>query len=293
MRLRTSFRKAAETEQPLITPAAHDAFTARMIERAGFKAVAIGGSTMLAARYALPDLGLAALGEMVDGARDIVGATSLPVIMDGDDGYGDVKSVVRLIRAYEELGIGAVVLEDQVREVKQSGNNNARGVAPVALMQQKLRAAVSVREDRDFMIIARCDAYVIEGVDGAMRRCEQYLNAGVDGVYIPGIRDAEELKRVGATFRGTYQIVDMVEGKPTWLTPRELFALGYSQVVYPAHVMLRSMVAIESALSGLRAFVDGKAPLTLLPDIDATRAVFREVVCESAWTSYESKFRQS
>jgi 2-methylisocitrate lyase-like PEP mutase family enzyme len=289
---RASFRKVA-AGQPFVTPTAHDAFTARMIERAGFKGIAIGGSTMLAARYALPDLGLAALGEMIDGARDILGATSLPIIMDGDDGYGDVKSVVRMVRAYEELGVGAVVLEDQVREVKRSGNNNAKSVAAVDLIRQKLRAALSAREDRDLMVIARCDAYGIEGVDGAMRRCDQYLSAGADGVFIPGIRDAEELRRVGASYRGTYQIVDMVEGKPPWLTPRELSALGFSQIVYPAHLMLRSMLAMESALSGLRDFANGNAQFSPLPDVNGTREKFREIVGEAAWTSHEVKFNQS
>jgi 2-methylisocitrate lyase-like PEP mutase family enzyme len=293
MKRRATFRQAAESEKPLVTPAAHDAFTARMIERAGFKAVAIGGSTMLAARHALPDLGLAALGEMLGGAKDILDATSLPVIMDGDDGYGDVKSVVRLIRAYEDLGVGAVVLEDQVREVKQSGNNSARGVAPVELIAQKLRAAVATRDSRDLMIIARCDAYGLEGADGAMGRCEKYLKAGVDGVFIPGIRKAEELQRVGAAFRGSYQLVDMVEGKPPWLTPRELFDMGFNHVVYPAHVMLRAMTAIEQALNGLRAFAEGKAPLALLANVDATRATFRDVVREQAWVGYESRFKQS
>jgi hypothetical protein len=107
-----------------------------------------------------------------------------------------------------------------------------------------------------------------------MRRCERYLKAGADGVFIPGIREAEELRRVGTAFRGTYQIVDMVEGKPPWLTPGELSALGFSQVVYPAHVMLRSMLAIESALSQLRDFVSGKSPFVPLPDVDRTRASF-------------------
>jgi 2-methylisocitrate lyase-like PEP mutase family enzyme len=293
MARRISFRKAAEAEQPFVTPTAHDAFTARMIERAGFKGISIGGSTMLAARYALPDLGLAALGEMVAGARDILAASSLPVIMDGDDGYGDVKSVVRLVRGYEEMGIGAVVLEDQVREVKQAGNNNARSVVPVEVLAHKLRVAVAERDSTEFMVIARCDAYGVEGVDGALRRCERYLKAGADGVFIPGIRNAEELRRVGTAFRGTYQIVDMVEGKPPWLTPGELSALGFSQIVYPAHVMLRSMLAIESALSQLRDFVGGKSPFVPLSDVDRTRASFREIVGEATWTSHETRFGQA
>jgi 2-methylisocitrate lyase-like PEP mutase family enzyme len=292
MRRRATFREAAEAEKPLISPTAHDAFTARMIERAGFKAVAIGGSTMLAARFALPDLGLAALGEMVEGARDIIDATSLPLIMDGDDGYGDVKSVVRMIRAYENLGVGAVVIEDQVREVKQSGNNNARGVAPVESICQKLRAAVASRDSRDLMVIARCDAYGLEGVEGAMRRCEHYLQAGVDGVFIPGVRKAEELRRVGSAFRGTYQLVDMVEGKPPWIDPGELCSMGFNHVVYPAHVMLRSMLAIEQALTGLRAYTQGKAPFAPLPDVESARATFRDAVREQTWVGHETGFKK-
>jgi 2-methylisocitrate lyase-like PEP mutase family enzyme len=88
---KTSIRQLAASEKPLITPLAHDAMSARLIQRAGFKAMAIGGSALLAARYGLPDIGLAALGEMSDGIRDIVEATDLPLMVDGDDGYGDAK----------------------------------------------------------------------------------------------------------------------------------------------------------------------------------------------------------
>src|SRR5882724_12031095 len=137
---RQSLRQLAAGERPLVAVAAHDALSARLIARAGFKAIAIGGSSMLAARYGLPDIGLAALEEMVAGARDILAATSLPVIIDGDDGYGDVKGVAHTIRRYEQIGISGVVLEDQMRESKQPGDDRPQGVVPVATMSGKLRA---------------------------------------------------------------------------------------------------------------------------------------------------------
>jgi 2-methylisocitrate lyase-like PEP mutase family enzyme len=287
MRRRHTIQQALALEKPLITPAAHDALTARMIDRAGFQAMAIGGSSMLAARYGLPDLGLAALGEMLEGARDIIGATDLPLIMDGDDGYGDVKSVVRMIHAYEDLGVGAVVLEDQVRDVKQPGNAQARSVAPVGDVCTKLRAAAAARRDPTLLIVARSDSHGLEGIDGALRRCEQYLKAGADGVFVPGVRSAEDLARIGATFRGTYQMVDMVEGKPPWLHPHELHAMGFSQVVYPAHVILRATLALDRALSELRGFAAGSAELAMLADPAAARTMFREAVREREWAGYE------
>src|SRR5258708_24498803 len=122
-----SLRQVAAEERPLVTPVAHDALTARLIARAGFKAIAIGGSSMLAARYGLPDLGLAALGEMVDGAREIVAATDLPCIIDADDGYGDVKSVRRTMELYQRLGVAGIILEDHARDTKQPGDAKARG----------------------------------------------------------------------------------------------------------------------------------------------------------------------
>ena len=287
---RRSLREAAKKARPLVAPTAQDAFTARIIERAGFSALALGGSTMLAARYALPDLGLAALSEMVETARDILAATALPCIMDGDDGYGDVKSVVRMINIYDELGVGAVVIEDQVREVKQSGNNNARSVAPVELITQKLRAAVATRSDADMMVIARCDAYGVEGLEASLRRCETYLEAGVDGVFIPGVATPEELERVGKTFKGTYQIVDMIESRPTWLKPSELADFGFSQIVYPNFVMLRTMLATSDALEQLHRYATADTEPEILPDFPGARALFRELVREKEWASLEKRF---
>src|SRR5262245_26873506 len=111
-----TLRELHREHQPLVSPLAHDALSARLIERAGFKTFNIGGSAMLAARYALPDLGLAGFAEMLAGIRDIVEASTLPCLVDADDGYGDVKSVVRTIQGFEKMGVSGVLLEDRSEE---------------------------------------------------------------------------------------------------------------------------------------------------------------------------------
>ena len=289
MARRNSLKQVLGSERPLVTPVAHDALSARMIERAGFKAFGIGGSSMLAARHGIPDLGLAALAEMVEGARAMAEATDLPFIMDGDDGYGDVKSVARMIGIYQGLGVGAVVLEDQIRDVKQPGNAQARSVVSVEAHCKKIAAAAGSRTDPELLIVGRCDAHGLEGIDGAMRRCERYLKAGADGVFVPGIRSEEELRRMASAFEGSYQIVDMVEGKPPWLTPTDLAEMGFTQVVYPAHVILRVTLAIEAALNDLKSFAAG-GPFAALPDPVAARAVFEDAVREKHWQAIEQRF---
>src|SRR5215212_3266331 len=115
----SSLRQALAAEYPLVTPLAHDALSARLIEQAGFRAFSIGGSALLAARHAYPDIGLIGLTDMVDGMRDIAAASTLTFIADADDGYGDVKGVARLVAAYEAMGVGGLLLEDQDRDKKQ------------------------------------------------------------------------------------------------------------------------------------------------------------------------------
>ena len=204
-----SLRRLVAEEAPVITPIAHDALAARMIERAGFRAIGIGGSAMLAARYGLPDIGLAALGEMAAGIGDIVAATSLPVMVDGDDGYGDLKAVAHMVEVYLRLGVSGIVLEDQLRGAKQPGDAGAVGVATLEAMTDKLRVAVAGCAGTDVQIIGRCDAYRLEGLDGALRRAERYLEAGAHGLFIPGVTTPAELARLGATFRGAHLMVPL------------------------------------------------------------------------------------
>ena len=228
-----SLRELHREHRPLISPLAHDALSARLIERAGFKTFNIGGSAMLAARHALPDLGLAGFAEMLAGIRDIVEASPLPCLVDADDGYGDVKSVVRTIRAYEVAGVSGVLLEDQSRENKQPGAASARSVVPLEVIEQKLKAAMEARHNSDFVIIGRTDAYGAEGLDAALKRAERLLRLGADGIFVAGLKTPQDYAQVGKAFKGNWNCAAIFEAATTpWLAPAELYSMGFSQVAY-------------------------------------------------------------
>jgi len=285
-------RKLNHSARPLVSPLAHDALSARLIERAGFKTFNIGGNPLLAVRYALPDLGLAALGEMADAIRDIIAATSLPAIVDGDDGYGDVKSVVRLIETYEAMGCAGILLEDQLREGKQPGAATARGVAPLEKFEQKLRAAMDARRDKDFIIIGRTDSFGAVGIDEALRRGEQFLKVGADGVFLAGLKTLADYERVGGAFKGQWNMAAIFQGGTTpFLSPAELHGLGFSQVVYPNLLIGRVVKTIEHGLSRLRDFADGKADAFKDSDSELALKSLSEAVRTGRWGEIESRYQ--
>jgi 2-methylisocitrate lyase-like PEP mutase family enzyme len=283
-----SLRRLIAEEKPLVTLLAHDALTARLIARAGFRSIGIGGSALLAARYGLPDIGLAALGEMAAGIQDIIAATDLPVMVDGDDGYGDVKNVVHMVEVYMRLGVSGIVLEDQVRVAKQPGDSGAVGVIPVYEMVQKLKAAVGASSGTEIQIIARCDAYKPEGLQGAMRRADQYLRAGAHGIFIPGVPTVAGLVDVGKRFCGAHLMIAMFEGRETWLPPAELYAMGFRQVVFPGLLIPRVVHCLDVALQDLRAHVDGKAPMPSFSDATQATTALQEALMLDKWKAISS-----
>lgn len=286
---RTSLRDAMRAERPLVTPLAHDALSARLIERAGFRAFAVGGSALLAARFALPDIGLAALGEMTDGIRDIAAATRVPFLADGDDGYGDVKSVVRTVQAYERLGVGGILIEDQRRERKQPRAEAAKGVSERGEIATKLRAALAARQDPDTMIIGRTDAYGALGLDEALARADEFLRLGVDGVFIAGLKTADDYARVGRTLQGATLSAAVFEGVGTpWLTPAELGAMGFSHVSFPASLLFRAVGTMEQTLRALRRHADGFESMDPAPDSAHNRAVLDDALDVARWNALEA-----
>src|SRR6058998_3169527 len=210
--------------EPLLLPCAYDALSARLIERAGFAAYSVGGYALVGARYGLPDIGLVGFGEMSAGIRDIMAASSLPVLVDCDDGYGDAKNVARTIAGYEAMGVAAIFMEDQVAP-KRCGHMAGKRVIEPAAMGAKIRAAAAARHKADTFIIARTDARAVHGLDDALRRAELYLRAGADGLFIEAPQSVEELARVGRAFPGVPQLANMVEGggRTPVLAPQELY----------------------------------------------------------------------
>ncbi|HEY5366757.1 MAG TPA: isocitrate lyase/PEP mutase family protein [Casimicrobiaceae bacterium] len=288
---RVSLKSALSAERPLCTPLAHDALSARLIERAGFRAFAIGGSAMLAARFALPDIGLAGLGEMSEGIRDIAAATTLPFFADGDDGYGDVKSVARTIENYERLGVGAVLIEDQGRAHKQPRAEGAKGVIDMPEMEYKLRAAMGARQHADTLIVGRTDAYGALGLDAAIARGERFLAIGVDMVFVAGLRREDEFARVGRALHGATLSAAVFEGVDTpWLAPAALGEMGFSHVSFPASLIFRAVGVMRDTLAALRAHATGAAPMAPAADSRQSRITLDDALDIARWRRVETEF---
>jgi len=249
-----TWKELLAREKPLLLPGAHDALSARLIERAGFAAFTVGGYALVGSRYAIPDIGLAAFGEISAGIRDIMGATRLPILVDCDTGYGDVKNVTHTIQGYERMGVSAIFMEDQVAP-KRCGHMAGKDVIPADEMVRKVRAAAAARSSRDFYIIARTDARAVHGLDDALRRGEMYLEAGADGLFIEAPQTVEELAKVGRSFQGVGQMANMVEGggQTPVLPPDELNKLGFNMVAYPTTLIFRIARTMERALADMKA----------------------------------------
>jgi 2-methylisocitrate lyase-like PEP mutase family enzyme len=248
-----TWKELLDREQPLLLPCAHDALSARLIERAGFTAYSIGGFALVGSRYGIPDIGLAAFGEISAGIRDIMAATRLPVMVDGDTGYGDVKNVAHTIEGYEAMGASSIFLEDQVAP-KRCGHMAGKDVIPTADMVAKIKAAVGARRNKDFFIIARTDARAVHGLDEALRRGEQYLKAGVDGIFIEAPQTVKELEIIGAAFKGAPQLANMLDdGRTPVLPPSELKSMGFAMAAYPTTLIFRVARTIERALNDIKA----------------------------------------
>lgn len=283
-----TLRALIAQKEPIVTPSAYDVLSARIIGMLGFKSISLGGSTMLAARYGLPDLGLAGFSEMLEATRDIVSAVDVPCIADADDGYGDLKSVVRTIRAYEDIGVAALVLEDQERVNKRPGDSAAQRVSDVPAMVSKLRTAIAYRQNRNTLVVARSDCYALEGLDGALRRCEAYLGAGADGIFVSGVSKHEHLRAIGGAFPGVYKVIVQVEGSNTpMLSAKELFNMGFTQIAYPTYILNRVLLAMESACLDLnRATAAEEAP-RILPELEQVRGRFNAAIQMAAWRKIE------
>ena len=253
-RARKTWRQVLSESAPLLLPVAHDALTARIIEVAGYPAYQIGGFALVGSRFAYPDIDLAQYGENSAVMRDTIAASNLPVLVDADDGYGDVKNVTRVVQGYEAMGASAIFLEDQLAP-KRCGHMAGKRVVSAETHVAKIRAAVAARHNSETFIMARTDARAPLGLDEALRRAELYVKAGADGVYVEAVQSIEELERTARALHGVPLATSILEGggRTPWMDPKDLKALGYSMVLYPTTVIFQVTRAIQKAVEGLKA----------------------------------------
>jgi 2,3-dimethylmalate lyase len=249
---RKTFHELLAADGPLVLPGAYDALSARLIEQAGFPGYFIGGFPVVGARYGVPDIGLKGLGEISDAVADIVAACNLPVFVDIDDGYGDVKNAVHTVHRYERMGVAAVQIEDQ-KWPKRCGHMAGKTVVPLEEMEAKVRAITQEKLNPETFIWARTDARGPLGLDEALRRGERFLRAGADAIFIEAPRTIEELQRVGRAF-DCVQACNPLEGGVTpILKPHEYYELGFKVVIYGINLVLHATKAVQRALGDMRS----------------------------------------
>jgi 2-methylisocitrate lyase-like PEP mutase family enzyme len=235
----------------LIVPGAADALTARLIEQAGYKVCYFTGAGFANTQFALPDVGLVTLTEVVEQLRRIVFAVGIPVIADADTGYGNALNVIRTVQLFEAAGAAGLQLEDQVSP-KRCGHFNGKAVVSVGEMVKKIAAAVSARTDPDFVIVARTDARAVEGLDAALERARQYAQAGADVLFVEAPSSEAELERIPHAVPERPHLVNMVVGGLTPQLPAATLAkLGFRVALYPNVALQAAARAVAEVLDTL------------------------------------------
>ena len=229
-----------------VIPGCHDALSAKIVELVGFKAVTMGGYAASAASLAKPDVSLLTLTEYVNIARNIVQAVDLPLFVDGDTGHGNVTNVGRTVRVFENAGVAALFIEDQVFP-KRCGHMEGKQIIPTAEMVAKVKAAVDARVDEDLVIMARTDAIAVYGIDDAIERANLYREAGADLIFVEAPRSVEEMRRINTNVDAPTLAIQLEGGKTPLLTTKDLQEIGFSVVVYPN----ATVYATAWALKGL------------------------------------------
>lgn len=231
-RTTTQLKEMIRAPEILVAPSAYDGLSAKVIEKAGFRAVHMTGSGSSASMLGLPDMGFTTVSEMATHARNLVMAVDVPVFVDADSGYGNALNMRRTQREFELAGVAGMHIEDQVTP-KRCGHLEGKRVIPMEEMVGKIRAAVEARVDPDFQIIARTDARECIGMDEAIRRANAYADAGADCIFFEAPLSPDEMRHVRANVKAPL-LANMVEGgKTPWLTAPELEQLGYELVIYP------------------------------------------------------------
>jgi 2-methylisocitrate lyase-like PEP mutase family enzyme len=266
---RRRLRELLAQPSPLVAPGAYDALSALLVEQAGFDAVYMTGFGTTAGLLGRPDVGLLTGSEMADNARRIVAAIGLPVIADGDTGYGNALNVHRTVQEYEQAGVAAIQLEDQVTP-KRCGHMAGKEIVPVAEMVGKIRAAVDARRDPDFLVIARTDVVAVDGVDAAVERAHAFAEAGADLLFVEAPTSEADIERVARELAGVAPLVfNWAEGgKTPSLTLGRMAELGFSLVLYPIGTLLAATAGMRSLLETLRKDGTPHAALPGLPGFD-------------------------
>lgn len=280
------FRAALARPGILRLPGAHNGMAALQAKAAGFEALYLSGAAM-SASMGLPDLGILTVDEVAFFIRQITRASGLPLLVDGDTGYGEALNVMHMVRVFEEAGAAAVHLEDQLLP-KKCGHLNDKKLASPAEMAAKVAAAVRAR--RHLVVIARTDAAAAEGIEGAVARAQLYVEAGADAIFPEALTSVEMFRAFRARLPGVKLLANMTEfGRTPALTAAEFEELGYQMVIWPVSSLRVANRAQERLYTALAR--DG-ATTALLPEMQ-TRAELYATLGLAAFEALDASIAQS
>jgi 2-methylisocitrate lyase-like PEP mutase family enzyme len=236
----------------LLMPCCFDALSARLIQEAGFSLTLMSGFAVSASRLAQPDTGLISFAEMLDQLRNICAAApGLPVIGDGDTGYGNAINVLRTVREYARAGAAGIMIEDQVSP-KRCGHTRGKQVVPRAEARMRIRAAVEAARESEVLIMARTDARAVNGFEDALARCGDFVEEGADIVFLEAPENRAEMERFCRAIPRPC-MANMVGGGATpVLPPAELARLGYKIAAYPLTLVSSAVKAMQRTLAALQ-----------------------------------------
>jgi len=245
-------RRLLEQDGIILRPACYDALSARLVEAAGFPVTFMSGFGVAASRLGLPDTGLISYGELLDQGRSLCGAVSIPVIGDGDTGFGNVANVKRTVRGYHQAGFACVMIEDQLMP-KRCGHTSGKEVVDRRQAIQRIRAAVDARrEGADILILARTDARATQGLQEAIDRCRAFLDVGADITFLEAPLNRVEMESYCRQVPGA-KMANLIENGKTPLLPlAELEEMGYKIAVYALSLLNASISAMVKALACIR-----------------------------------------
>jgi 2-methylisocitrate lyase-like PEP mutase family enzyme len=285
---RASLSHAQSSKEALTLPGAYDALSARLIQAEGFSAVYITGAGLANSMLGVPDIGLVTVTELRDHVARIAETVDIPLVVDGDTGFGNAVNTYRTVRLLERAGASAIQIEDQVFP-KKCGHFAGKAVISADEMTQKIHAAVDARQNDETVIIARTDARAVSSLDEAFERAERYREAGADVLFVEAPESRDELRTIGGRFNVPL-VANMVEGGKTPLcTVDELSEMGFSIVLFANAALRVSQRAIYEMLKELKETGSTNAKLDVMASWEERQNIVDKPFYDKLERKYSTK----
>jgi 2-methylisocitrate lyase-like PEP mutase family enzyme len=246
-------KKLLDQKDIIVMPGCYDALTAKLIEKEELNAGFMSGFSVSSTKLGMPDTGLISFSEMAEQVRNICNVTSIPIIFDGDTGYGNAVNVYRTVRGFADAGAAAIMIEDQ-KWPKKCGHTKGKDVVEVDEANSRIKAAVdaSKMNNKDILVMARTDAIATRGLDDAIKRMQKFSELGADILFVEAIKSKEDMKRVIKEVPGHHMINLIEDGETPLLEMNELEDMGFKIAVFPLTLMSASVKIMQESLKNMK-----------------------------------------